>query len=141
MPHGPVETPHVVVFSFATMASPLTGVCRAAAYLKLGNAEGALKDAEAATELDPDYAKAFLRRASAHQALEHFEDAVRDFEKVCAAAAYATRVAAAYCGPPETLIKQGQQLLQWTCLLYPGVSIPSSMAAMRSSHKSLFMDC
>lgn len=57
--------------------------CRAAAYLKLGNAEAALKDAEVATELDPDYAKAYLRRGSAHQALEHFEDAVRDFEKVC----------------------------------------------------------
>ena len=77
--------------------------------MKLGNAEGALKDAEAATELDPDYAKAFLRRASAHQALEHFEDAVRDFEKVCSAAA---RVAAMCVGGPKVLIKQGQQLLQ-----------------------------
>lgn len=56
---------------------------RAAAYLKLGNAEAALKDAEAATELDPDYARAYQRRGCAHQALEHFEDAVRDFEKVC----------------------------------------------------------
>ena len=81
-------------------------MCRAAAYLKLGNAEGALKDAEAATELDPDYAKAFLRRASAHQALEHFEDAVRDFEKVCAAAACATRVALAYGSAPESRTKQ-----------------------------------
>lgn len=55
--------------------------CRAAAYLKLGNAEAALKDAEAAAELDAGYAKAYLRRGSAHQALEHFEEAVKDFEK------------------------------------------------------------
>ena len=57
--------------------------CRAAALLKLGNAEAALKDAEVAAELDPQYARAYLRRASAHQALQHFEEAVRDFEKVC----------------------------------------------------------
>lgn len=55
---------------------------RAAAYLKLGNAEAALKDAEAATQLDPDYARAYQRRGAAHQALEHFEEAVKDFEKV-----------------------------------------------------------
>ncbi len=65
------------------MAAVLTVLCRAAAHLKLGNAEAALKDAEAATELDPQYARAYLRQASAHQALEHFEEAVRDFEKVC----------------------------------------------------------
>lgn len=56
--------------------------CRAAAHLKLGNAEAALKDAEVATELDPQYARAYVRRAAAHQALEHFEEAVRDYEKV-----------------------------------------------------------
>ncbi|KAA6419503.1 MAG: hypothetical protein FRX49_10601 [Trebouxia sp. A1-2] len=55
---------------------------RAAAHLKLGNAEAALKDAEVATELDPQYARAYVRRAAAHQALEHFEEAVRDYEKV-----------------------------------------------------------
>ena len=53
--------------------------CRAAVHLKLRNPEAALKDAECAVELDPQYAKAFLRRASAHQALEHFEEAVKDF--------------------------------------------------------------
>lgn len=56
--------------------------CRAAVHLKLKNPEAALKDAECAVELDPQYAKAFLRRASAHQALEHFEEAVKDFEQV-----------------------------------------------------------
>lgn len=56
--------------------------CRAAVHLKLRNPEAALKDAECAVELDPQYAKAFLRRASAHQALEHFEEAVKDFEQV-----------------------------------------------------------
>ncbi len=50
--------------------------------MKLGNAEAALKDAEVATELDPQYARAYMRRAAAHQALEHFEEAVRDYEKV-----------------------------------------------------------
>jgi predicted TPR repeat methyltransferase len=48
----------------------------------LGNAEAALKDAEVATELDPQYARAYMRRAAAHQALEHFEEAVRDYEQV-----------------------------------------------------------
>ena len=56
--------------------------CRAAVHLKLRDPEAALKDAECAVELDPQYAKAYLRRASAHQALEHFEEAVKDFEKV-----------------------------------------------------------
>lgn len=56
--------------------------CRAAVHLKLRNPEAALKDAECAVELDPQYAKAFLRRASAHQALEHYEEAVKDFEQV-----------------------------------------------------------
>ena len=51
-------------------------------HLKLRNPDAALKDAECAVELDPQYAKAFLRRASAHQALEHFEEAVKDLEKV-----------------------------------------------------------
>ena len=41
-----------------------------------------MKDAEAAAELDPGYARAYLRRGSAHQALDHFEEAVKDFEKV-----------------------------------------------------------
>ena len=50
--------------------------------MKLGKAEAALKDAEVATELDPQYARAYLRRAAAHQALEHFEEAVKDYEKV-----------------------------------------------------------
>ena len=60
--------------------------CRAAVHLKLRNLDAALKDAECAVELDPQYAKAYLRRASAHQALEHFEEAVKDFEKVLFAA-------------------------------------------------------
>ena len=76
----------MVTSGLATGTDPGTNVClwccRAAAHLKLGNAEAALKDAEVATELDPQYARAYMRRASAHQALEHFEEAVRDFEKV-----------------------------------------------------------
>lgn len=55
---------------------------RAAAASKLGWHEKARTDAEQAVQFDPDFAKAYLRRATAHSALGDFEAAVRDFEKV-----------------------------------------------------------
>lgn len=55
---------------------------RAAACMKLGRPADALADAEAAVAADAGYAKGYLRRALAHQALGALEDAVRDFEKV-----------------------------------------------------------
>ena len=58
--------------------------CRAAVHLKLRNNDQAMKDADLACELDSHYAKAYLRRAAAHTALEQFEEAVRDYEKVTA---------------------------------------------------------
>ena len=53
-------------------------------HLKLRNNDQAMKDADLACELDSHYAKAYLRRAAAHTALEQFEEAVRDYEKVTA---------------------------------------------------------
>jgi len=49
--------------------------------MKLGRHADALADAQAAVAADGGYAKGYLRRALAHQALGGLEDAVRDFEK------------------------------------------------------------
>lgn len=54
---------------------------RAAACMKLGRHADALADAQAAVGADGGYAKGYLRRALAHQALGGLEDAVRDLEK------------------------------------------------------------
>lgn len=56
---------------------------RSAAYMKLRQYKEALQDADAAIEADGSFAKGYLRRAAANEALENFEDAVRDYEKVC----------------------------------------------------------
>ena len=56
--------------------------CRSAAASKLHRPADALADAEKAIEIDPEFAKAYLRRATAHGLLEKYEDAVRDYEKV-----------------------------------------------------------
>lgn len=50
--------------------------------MKLGKHKEALKDAELAIEADPDFVKGFLRRAGAHMALQNFESAQQDYEKV-----------------------------------------------------------
>ena len=58
----------------------------AAACMKLGRHADALADAETAVAAEASYAKGYLRRALAHQALgglDSLEQAVRDFEKVC----------------------------------------------------------
>ena len=65
-------------------AQQVPSACRAAVHLKLRNNDQAMKDADLACELDSHYAKAYLRRAAAHTALEQFEEAVRDYEKVTA---------------------------------------------------------
>ncbi|KAH3756642.1 DnaJ subfamily C protein [Pelomyxa schiedti] len=54
---------------------------RAQAYSKIGNNEAALSDLDSALSLDPNYLKAYLRRAAVHTELEHFQDAVYDLEK------------------------------------------------------------
>ena len=55
---------------------------RSAAAFKLQRHADALADAEKAIEFDPDFVKAYLRRATAHSSLEAYEAAIRDYEKV-----------------------------------------------------------
>ena len=52
------------------------------ALLKLGRHESANADATVALSIDPTYAKAYMRRATARRAMRDFEGAARDFEKV-----------------------------------------------------------
>jgi serine/threonine-protein phosphatase 5 len=56
---------------------------RAQAYIKVENYGLAMADATAAMDSDPNYAKAYYRRGSAHFALTHYKDAKKDFKKVC----------------------------------------------------------
>jgi tetratricopeptide (TPR) repeat protein len=53
---------------------------RAAAYLRASRAAEALKDAEEAVSLDPQYVKALFRRAQALEALDRYTDAVAAYE-------------------------------------------------------------
>eukprot|EP00898_Chlorokybus_atmophyticus_P007969 jgi/Chlat1/8173/Chrsp76S07619 len=55
---------------------------RAAAASKLGNHKQAVEDCDMAIACNPDFVKAFLRRAAAKTALDQFDDAVRDYDKV-----------------------------------------------------------
>ena len=57
-------------------------LCRSAVYMKMRRYKEALADADAAVDADGAFAKGYLRRAAANEALEIFEDAVRDYEKV-----------------------------------------------------------
>lgn len=56
---------------------------RAQAFIKVENYGLALSDADLAIESDPQYAKAYYRRASANYALNHFKKARVDFRAVC----------------------------------------------------------
>ena len=62
-------------------------VSRSAVHMKMRSYKEALQDANAAVEADGSFAKGYLRRAAANEALEIFDDAVRDYEKVCLAVA------------------------------------------------------
>uniref|UniRef100_A0A6A7GAR4 DnaJ homolog subfamily C member 7 n=2 Tax=Hirondellea gigas TaxID=1518452 RepID=A0A6A7GAR4_9CRUS len=53
---------------------------RAAACLKLKRYEDAFADCNLSLELNPGFAKAYIRRASARQGLEEFDEAVKDCE-------------------------------------------------------------
>ncbi|PQQ13673.1 tetratricopeptide repeat protein 1 isoform X1 [Prunus yedoensis var. nudiflora] len=44
--------------------------------------EDAIKECTKALELNPSYMKALLRRAEAHEKLEHFEEAIADMKKI-----------------------------------------------------------
>ncbi|ESR66764.1 TPR REGION domain-containing protein [Citrus sinensis] len=48
------------------------GIC----FLKLGKFEESIKECTKALELNPTYMKALIRRAEAHEKLEHFEEAI-----------------------------------------------------------------
>ncbi|KAJ8319898.1 hypothetical protein KUTeg_001485 [Tegillarca granosa] len=56
---------------------------RATVSAKLGKVKEAADDCTKAIELDENYVKAYLRRAKCYMDLEQYEDAVRDYEKVC----------------------------------------------------------
>jgi len=53
---------------------------RATVAAKLKRLEDSIKDCTSALELDEKYLKALLRRAKSHLDLEHYEDAVHDYE-------------------------------------------------------------
>ncbi|KAJ0089441.1 hypothetical protein Patl1_14440 [Pistacia atlantica] len=57
----------------------LRSIChsnRAVCFLKLGKYENTIKECTKALELNPTYMKALMRRAEAHEKLEHFEEAI-----------------------------------------------------------------
>jgi len=54
---------------------------RAAASLKMGKNAEAVADCTKAIDLDPNYLKAFLRRANCYTLLQQYEEAVRDYER------------------------------------------------------------
>lgn len=56
--------------------------------MRLGKAEAALQDAELAISFDAEYAKGYLRRGVAYASMKNWEDAIRDFNKVCLFSSY-----------------------------------------------------
>ncbi|XP_038072448.1 dnaJ homolog subfamily C member 7-like [Patiria miniata] len=56
---------------------------RATVCSKLKKPDQAILDCNKALELDPDYLKALMRRAKCYKETEQYEEAVRDYEKVC----------------------------------------------------------
>jgi DnaJ family protein C protein 7 len=55
---------------------------RASAHLKLHQREAALKDLNAAIDLNDEYTKAIVKRSELYILMENFEEAVRDLERV-----------------------------------------------------------
>lgn len=56
---------------------------RAQCHLKLENFGSAIEDATVALGIDQTYIKGYFRRATAYFALGKYEDAMKDFKKVC----------------------------------------------------------
>eukprot|EP00123_Amoebidium_parasiticum_P001524 comp12637_c0_seq1/m.7685 comp12637_c0_seq1/g.7685 ORF comp12637_c0_seq1/g.7685 comp12637_c0_seq1/m.7685 type:complete len:258 (-) comp12637_c0_seq1:224-997(-) len=54
---------------------------RAAAYLKMGDTQKALRDAVKATEIDPGWDKGYWRKGTVHMALKEYGPAVEAFRK------------------------------------------------------------
>ncbi|KAJ0964628.1 hypothetical protein J5N97_025766 [Dioscorea zingiberensis] len=55
---------------------------RAICFLKLGKYDETVKECNQALELNPSYVKALLRRAEAHEKLDHLEEAIADMKKI-----------------------------------------------------------
>ncbi|KAL8150913.1 hypothetical protein V2J09_020721 [Rumex salicifolius] len=63
----------------------LRSIChanRAACFLKQGNYQETVKECTKSLELNPVYEKALIRRAEAHERLEHYEEAIADNKKI-----------------------------------------------------------
>ncbi|KAI5312435.1 hypothetical protein L3X38_041608 [Prunus dulcis] len=63
----------------------LRSICHANSaicFSKLGKYEDAIKECTKALGLNPSYMKALLRRAEAHEKLEHFDEAIADMKKI-----------------------------------------------------------
>lgn len=54
---------------------------RGFSHFRLSNSEECIRDCTEAIVADPDYTKAYYRRALAHEKLDEFEEAVSDLEK------------------------------------------------------------
>lgn len=55
---------------------------RAICFLKLHKYDDTIKECTEALELNPSYVKALLRRAEAHEKLDHLEEAIADMKKI-----------------------------------------------------------
>ncbi|KAH7546081.1 hypothetical protein FEM48_Zijuj01G0162900 [Ziziphus jujuba var. spinosa] len=55
---------------------------RAICFLKMEKYEDTIKECTKALGLNPSYMKALVRRAEAHEKLEHFEEAISDMKKI-----------------------------------------------------------
>ncbi len=55
---------------------------RSICFYNLNRFDECIADCTEAIELDPEYTKAFLRRAMAHEKVEHFLESQNDFERV-----------------------------------------------------------
>ncbi|CAH1420109.1 unnamed protein product [Lactuca virosa] len=65
--------------------SEIRSIChnnRATCFFKLGKYEESIKECTKALELNPNYMKALLRKAEAHEKLENYEDAIAGMKKI-----------------------------------------------------------
>ncbi|MCO5558446.1 hypothetical protein L7F22_012029 [Adiantum nelumboides] len=80
MAEGDLETA-ISCFTEAILANPASAILyanRAGAYIKMKKPNAAIRDAEAAIEINPDSAKGYKWRGQAHAMLGHWEDAAKD---------------------------------------------------------------
>jgi len=75
------EEPSAEDISIKLMRSQLFSN-RAACFLSLKDWHMAIKDSTEALKLEPNYVKALTRRGTAHEALDKYEEALKDFKRV-----------------------------------------------------------